>query len=454
MTFAEYEGSHYLLMLFQLLDQQQNRVGGSEGEEDLKYKIRHVNNKTDSANSSSLNELIRWKKSHLFTALSAQYLLQPTAGPRPPNNHLHLPHFSVANLLEGHLALASDNGDIHLLPVQSVEAGGVATTLPAHSCRVAQLEHNHERTVLYSTGEFDHSILRWVVEPAPHLLSQHLQDDPNDLFAEIPQEEYLASRQIIYHQNFIRPVLPHPASPLRLHDLIGRRAYGIRNNLKTDQRGRLVYHSGQTVVIADMAQKCKEFLFEKGRTLEEVSTIELSEDGELLVAACAGVRPAVVIWGLSAKLQLGKIYLENVMQVVYMALSHNNTRLLAYVLRGKKAEGCLMLIDLSRKQLLATATYLLKPNWHVKALAFAPNSQDNFFTCGVEAVKSWHLHSGQLTSSPLLFSDPLRIHTCLTFAGPQLITGTDQGQLVLWRLEPLLMNAHQQMVTCMAVTKR
>lgn len=83
----------------------------------------------------------------------------------------------------------------------------------------------------------------------------------------------------MYHQNFIRPVLPHPASPLRLHNIIGRKAYGIRNNLKADQRGRIIYHSGHAVVIADLESKKKEFLFERGRTLEEVSTIVVSEDG-------------------------------------------------------------------------------------------------------------------------------------------------------------------------------
>ncbi len=100
MTFAEYEGSHYLLMIFQLLDQEQKRIELSEGEDDLKYKIRHVSNKTDSANSSSLNELIRWKKSHLFSGLSASYLLYSQPSYRTlPNNHLRYPQFTVTDLL-------------------------------------------------------------------------------------------------------------------------------------------------------------------------------------------------------------------------------------------------------------------------------------------------------------------------------------------------------------------
>ena len=108
MTFAEYEGSHYLLMFFQLLDQNRNKVWTNEGDEDLKYKIRHVNNKTDSANTSSLNELIKWKKPHFFSAISANYLLyQQSGGQLTQNNHLRLPLFTSSDVLEGHLVLGS-----------------------------------------------------------------------------------------------------------------------------------------------------------------------------------------------------------------------------------------------------------------------------------------------------------------------------------------------------------
>ena len=74
-----------------------------------------------------------------------------------------------------------------------------------------------------------------------------------DLLAEIPQKEYLAARLHNYEENFNR--IRHPqyklTHHLRLHDVVGRRAYGLRNNLKSDKKGRLVYHSGHAVIIAD-----------------------------------------------------------------------------------------------------------------------------------------------------------------------------------------------------------
>lgn len=154
MAFTEYEGSHYLLMIFHLLDITQNRVWTSEREEDLKYKIRHVNNKTDSANSSSVNELIRWKKPHLFTALSANYLIHQGGLTRlPTSNHLALPQFTTADILDGHLVLGSENGDLHMISIAAVDNGGSASTLPAHCCKITQIEHRHDRSVIYTSGQ-------------------------------------------------------------------------------------------------------------------------------------------------------------------------------------------------------------------------------------------------------------------------------------------------------------
>jgi hypothetical protein len=51
----------------------------------------------------------------------------------------------------------------------------------------------------------------------------------------------------------------------------------------------------------------------------------------------------------------------------------------------------------------------------------------------------------------LLSPDINRINTCLIFAGEDLITGTDEGQLVLWKDEPTIYSGHQEMVTCLAV---
>jgi len=39
---------------------------------------------------------------------------------------------------------------------------------------------------------------------------------------------------------------------IRLHDIIGRRAFNYRNNLKADRHGRVVYHTGQTIVVRDI----------------------------------------------------------------------------------------------------------------------------------------------------------------------------------------------------------
>ena len=91
------------------------------------------------------------------------------------------------------------------------------------------------------------------------------------------------------------------------------------------------------------------------------------------------------------------------------------------------------MVDLINSTVVATTTYLHKENWQVKAIAFAPYSYDRFVTCGVEPLKSWHCHGNQLLYTSHPPPDPNRIHTCLVFAKDILITGTDDGQLVLWK---------------------
>lgn len=63
----------------------------------------------------------------------------------------------------------------------------------------------------------------------------------------------------------------------------------------------------------------------------------MSTDGDTLVAAYTGVKPAIIVWSLSSKLLLSRVYLEDILQIVYMALSSDNCRLLIFALRGKKA---------------------------------------------------------------------------------------------------------------------
>lgn len=137
-----------------------------------------------------------------------------------------------------------------------------------------------------------------------------------------------------------------------------------------------------------------------------------------------------------------------------MCLSYDHTRLIVYGLKRKEAEGCLLMIDLPNEKILGTTTYFHKHSWHIRALVFLPRSLDCFLTCGVEPIKQWRLHSGQLIYQ--LYSsiaDPTTIHTAMIFAGETPITGTDDGKLVLWRNDPISYAGHDQLITCLAVTK-
>ena len=111
--------------------------------------------------------------------------------------------------------------------------------------------------------------------------------------------------------------------------------------------------------------------------------IEMSSNRELLIVAYAGLKAAIMIWSVTSRMLLGEIYLEEIVRSIYLSVADNNDRLLVYGLRGKEAEGCILLIDLINFRVIATATYLHKENWQIKAISFAPQSYDRFVTCGI-----------------------------------------------------------------------
>jgi hypothetical protein len=180
MAFAESENKHYFLIYFQILDENQNRLAiSSEGDEERNYKVWDVSSSTVIANSA-LIESIKWKKMYIHNAIEAHYLLhephlipvQPTDTP-PSNNNLLLPEFTNMTLLSQHLVAVSLNGDLHVVRLSALEGqanGLVGKTMPGHSCKINQIESNHEKTVLYTSGESDECILKWVVEESSSLI--------------------------------------------------------------------------------------------------------------------------------------------------------------------------------------------------------------------------------------------------------------------------------------------
>lgn len=73
----------------------------------------------------------------------------------------------------------------------------------------------------------------------------------------------------------------------------------MRNNLKYDKYDRIIYSSGHSVVIVDSESVQKEFVFIKDdptHCLQDVSMLEISKDGELLVSCHAGMPSGLLIW--------------------------------------------------------------------------------------------------------------------------------------------------------------
>ena len=100
--------------------------------------------------------------------------------------------------------------------------------------------------------------------------------------------------------------------------------------------------------------------------------------------------------------------------------------------------------------MLGCASYTHKQAWYIKAMSFWPGCHDKLVTCGVEHIKQWECVSGQLVYSNVYQNDPNRVTTVMSFLQGTLVTGNDEGEIVLWHSEPQTHREHQLMVNSLA----
>ena len=189
----------------------------------------------------------------------------------------------------------------------------VGKTVPAHACRIHQLELNHDKTVLYTTGVGDECVFKWNIEEAyPPIKGDDYEEDSRDLFGEVPLREEMEAQLALYHQKckIQRPdglppsFLPH----LKLWNIMGRNADRLRNNVKL-AKGRPLYTTGHACVLD--GPKAPQFIHLSApgfEDLQEVSAIEVDSSGELLFMCHSGRRAGVTVWLIEAKMLLTKLY--------------------------------------------------------------------------------------------------------------------------------------------------
>lgn len=79
------------------------------------------------------------------------------------------------------------------------------------------------------------------------------QDEARDIFGEIPDQAEIQRRMVRYEAKFKSVglgIIPKGfVEQVRVRQILGRTSYGSRNNIKVDKKGRLIYCSGQAIII-------------------------------------------------------------------------------------------------------------------------------------------------------------------------------------------------------------
>ena len=127
---------------------------------------------------------------------------------------------------------------------------------------------------------------------------------------------------------------------VKVVEILGRRAFTARNNLRYDCNGKIVYSAGHTLVLFDGKNNLKDFLYledESNITVHEISNFAMSSDQRFAYACHNGSVATIVVWEINSKIPVKKVVLNKVCSILLMALSDSNKKALILALDEKRS---------------------------------------------------------------------------------------------------------------------
>ena len=196
--------------------------------------------------------------------------------------------------------------------------------------------------------------MSWELDFNPYYLPEI-----SDPFAELPKydrfralltEIWVSRREVLTIFENIDPALcGKPPCELVQENIIGRRAFDRRNNLKYDIRGRYVFVAGSQVVFQETIEADEEtgrkahskqtFLspevekdYEKYTSCyPEISTLTVSNDRRVIAIGTGEVEAHIYIWECCTLKQMARINVPSCSLIMYLAFNHDSKYIAAVV---------------------------------------------------------------------------------------------------------------------------
>lgn len=278
--------------------------------------------------------------------------------------------------------------------------------------------------------ELDYSDISIGPDPFSEVL--HVEDF-NKIFTEtwMPQSEF--------------PVKHERSLELTLEASIGRRGRDRRNNLKYDSEDRIVYVTGNNLVMYSKDNTSQIFLQYTSKVvranLGEISSFCLTADKRMVFIGTSEMECKVSLWDLNASTMLLSFPLIDSCIVLSMHLSPS-CRYLACISLSKQYLQVLNLLEVSTDfsvSLIASSVISSNCPYKLKDVCVLEDNSISILTCGVQHFMRWKLHANTLHFYSIELPESIKICLLCIFVYINLIvTAADDGKMYVWHEDKLI----------------
>jgi hypothetical protein len=300
-----------------------------------------------------------------------------------------------------------------------------ATMHRAHCSFVNLMEMSSDKSMLVTVGVADQAILIWRLGKldAGRLELDHLEHDTKQqdvFFAEIDPRDKMnhtlltisaARRALIDMRDKIDGSVK-PEIFLRVHKVLGRKAFNRRNSLLVSKNNQLIFFVGTLIVFmtaplpnVTLGKDYLEEYFKQSfvradegnsmSTSPEISCIAICSDRRFLCVGTLENNAKIIKWDALSCTKLNTIVLYGYTCIEFMKIAFDSHTLVCLALTERYFTS-LLILDTAHSLIIAKADFEYSLPFKIKYVDFVPGSTVDLISCGVRHLAAWKVRGGLL----------------------------------------------------------
>ena len=222
-----------------------------------------------------------------------------------------------------------------------------------------------------------------------------------------------------------------PDSRLKVEWVYGFNSQNMRNNVRYNAAGHIVYPAAGITVSYDKVEKLQHFNLDHTDT---ITCIAMHPTGKLVATGEAGRVPKIVVWRAEDQVAVSTMRGFHQAGIAFLSFSGNGNNLIS--ISADRFHTCVV-YDWRQQRLLATAR-----SGEDKILCLnAGNSNHRFVSGGVKHIHFWDFNDGCLQWKPGVYRKigAVTDTTCVEFKKDgNVVSGTNRGMLYVWNGRTLM----------------